>query len=591
VSLLFNGIGVSRGFAIGKVHLLQRDQLEIAQQQIEAQQISAEIERFLLAVEVALQQLRSVRDNIPHNTPAEISEFIDTHLLMLDDPMLKDAPTRIIAEQQCNAEWALKLQRDAVVSVFDNMEDPYLRTRKDDIDHVVQRIQRVLLKKERLLGEQDNPLSRHGSIIIADDLSPADMVIMQHQGIVGFITESGGPLSHTAILARSLGIPAIVGVHKARHYIMDGEEIILNGYSGLILASPDDKAITHFRSQQQAQELHLQQLNGLKKADTLTLDGTPVILHANIESSHDIEALHAVNAHGVGLYRTEFLYLNRNDIPSEEEHYQNYLNIVTALQGAPLTIRTVDLGADKKMQSDDERALAHNPALGLRGIRRCLNEPALFMPQLRAILRASAKGSVKILLPMISNLSEIQQSLELLEVAKQSLQYSGLPFDAEIEVGAMIEVPAAAISAHDFAQAVDFLSIGTNDLIQYTLAMDRIDDEVNYLYDPLHPAVLTLINHVIEAGKSAKIPISMCGEMAGDPRYVRLLLSLGLRTFSMPPNSILEVKQVINNSHLSNLKESAQAILHCSEPLQQAALLQQLNLGIEPHDFYNPNAL
>jgi len=584
MSLLFNGIGVSRGFAIGNVHLLQRDQLEIAQQQIEEQQINAEIERFLLAVEAALQQLRSIRDNIPHNTPNEISEFIDTHLLMLDDPMLKDAPTRIIAEQQCNAEWALKLQRDAVVSVFDRMEDPYLRTRKDDIDHVVQRIQRVLLKKELPLNEQNTP--HRNAIVVTDDLSPADMIIMQHQGIVGFITESGGPLSHTAILARSLGIPAIVGVHKARHHIMDGEEIILNGYSGLILASPNDKAIEHFRSQQQAQEQQRRQLNGLKDADALTLDGTPVILHANIESKHDIDALHAVNAHGVGLYRTEFLYLNRNDIPCEEEHYQNYLNIVTALQGAPLTIRTVDLGADKGIQSDAERPLAHNPALGLRGIRRCLNEPALFMPQLRAILRASAKGSVKILLPMISNLSEIHQSLELLEVAKQSLQYSGLPFDPEIEVGAMIEVPAAAISAHDFAQVVDFLSIGTNDLIQYTLAMDRIDDEVNYLYDPLHPAVLTLINHVIEAGKSAKIPISMCGEMAGDPRYVRLLLSLGLRTFSMPPNSILEVKQVINNSHLDALKESAQAILHCSEPLQQSTLLQQLNLGIEPQDFY-----
>ncbi|MDQ7017329.1 MAG: phosphoenolpyruvate--protein phosphotransferase [Gammaproteobacteria bacterium] len=589
MSLLFNGIGVSRGFAIGKVHLLQRDQLDISQQQLEQQHVNAEIERFLAAVDLALQQLRSVRDNIPHNTPIEISEFIDTHLLMLDDPMLKEAPTRIIIEQQCNAEWALKLQRDAVVEVFERMDDPYLRTRKDDIDHVVQRIQRILLKKEPL-EEPENISFLHGSIVIADDLTPADMIVMQHQGIVGFITESGGPLSHTAILARSLGIPAIVGVHQARHYIKDGEEVILNGYSGLILATPDDKAITHFRSQQQAQEQQRLQLNGLKDADTITLDGTPVILHANIESAHDIDALHAVKAHGVGLYRTEFLYLNRNDIPSEEEHYQNYLNMVTALQGAPLTIRTVDLGADKEIQSDNKRPLAHNPALGLRGIRRCLNEPALFMPQLRAILRASAKGPVKILLPMISNLSEIHQSLELLEVSKQSLQYSGLPFDPQIEVGAMIEVPAAAISAHYFAQAVDFLSIGTNDLIQYTLAMDRIDDEVNYLYDPLHPAVLTLINHVIEAGKSAKIPVSMCGEMAGDPRYVRLLLSLGLRTFSMPPNSVLEVKQVINNSHLDNLKESAQAILHCSEPLQQATLLQQLNLGIEPQSVYSQAA-
>ncbi len=577
---MFNGIGVSRGFGIGEAQILERDQPEVAEITLPESALGQEVERFHTAVEHARTQLRNVLDLIPRDTPGEIESFIESHLLMLNDPMMHDGPIRIIRELRCNAEWALKQQRDAIVSVFEAMDDPYLRTRKDDVEHVMRRIQQALHNPE---GESkpEAPQDWHGRIVVADDLTPADTVHMQHQGVAGFITESGGQLSHTAILARSLGIPAVIGVHEARRYMRNGETLIIDGQSGLVIASPNRATVAHYEERSDALKRRIHELISLRDAPAVTLDGDPVTLQANIEIREDIEALRKVNAAGVGLYRTEFMYMNRSDVPDEEEHYETYIAVVRELRGAPLTIRTVDIGADKEIDDDQVGPLAHNPAMGLRGIRRCLIDPTLFIPQLRAILRASAKGPINIMFPMLTTVSEVRQTLALLEDVKASLRREGERFDESIPVGGMIEVPAAAVSAHQFAEHLNFLSIGTNDLIQYSLAIDRIDDQVNYLYDPLHPAVLILIKRVIDAGRTASIPVSMCGEMAGDPRYVRLLLSLGLRDFSVPPNAILEVRQVINSTLLADVLRYAEKIIASSDPEQQNALLEEMNAGVD----------
>lgn len=357
--------------------------------------------------------------------------------------------------------------------------------------------------------------------------------------------------------------------------------VIMDGSLGLLLADPNEKTVTYFAAKKNQYLRKRRELNRIKDALPITACGTHITLQANIETEEDIRALRQVNATGVGLYRTEFLYLNRKDLPSEEEHYKNYLKIVRALKGAPLTIRTVDLGADKETQQQKTGSLIHNPALGLRGIRRCLSEPGIFIPQLRAILRAATKGPINILLPMLTKIEEVLQLQRLIQTTQQALLNDGYKFAQNIPLGGMIEVPAAAIAATQFAQHLDFFSIGTNDLIQYTLAIDRIDDQVNYLYDPLHPGILNLIAMTIKAGNKAGIPVSMCGEMAGDQRYTRLLLALGLRNFSMPANSILEVKSIINHSNLDNLSRKARKIANCTDPLIQTALLEKLNSGCD----------
>ncbi len=580
MSLMFSGIGVSRGIAIGKVYRLHRDEIEIYETHLPSQNIPDEIIRFKNAVDNARQQLHNICNNIPLTVNMEISAFIEAHLLMLDDDMLAEGTERLIHERQCNAEWALKLQMETIGQVFDGMEDDYLATRKHDINMVFQRIQRALQHSDAP-GHENNPQAWQGQIVLADDLSPADTILMQHHGVAGFATESGGPLSHTAILARSLDIPAVVGLHGSRRYIRDGETVVIDGKLGLMLAAPSETAITHFTDKKRLFLNRRRALTKNRDAPAITPCGTEVVVQANIEIEEDIRALKRVNAVGVGLYRTEFLYMNRHDLPDEDEHYKNYAEIVRKLNGAELTIRTVDLGADKEIQHEQAGSLAHNPALGLRGVRRCLSEPGIFVPQLRGILRASARGPINILFPMLTNVEEILQLRRLIQSTKDSLREAGLNFDENIPIGGMIEVPSSAISAQQFARHLDFLSIGTNDLIQYTLAIDRIDDQVNYLYDPLHPAVLSLIVNIIKAGNAADIPVSMCGEMAGDVRYTRLLLALGLRNFSMPANSVLEVKNAINSSTLSALTRKARKIVNCPDPFIQARLLDKLNGGLD----------
>jgi len=577
MSITIPGTGVSRGIAIGPVHRLEGGEVDVYEAAIPRELIENEVARFRRAVRIARQQLKAIRNSIPETTRADISDFIDTHLLMLEDSMLTATPVELIRERQCNAEWALKSQRDALAAVFDEMDDPYLRTRMDDVDHVVSRIQRILLHEDTHTDPQDNEQLR-GAIVIAHDLTPAETALLHHQGVAGFITESGGPLSHTAILARSLGLPAIVGTHVTPHQIRDGDIVVLDAGEGILLTDVDDVTLKDYRRRQRDEIKRQNDLRRLKGKPAITVDGIHIQLHANVELLDDVLAARRAAADGIGLYRTEFLFMNRSDIPDEEEQLQQYLSVVKSLKGQPVTIRTLDLGADKRCGAEPPgEHISPNPALGLRAIRLCLKHADLFRPQLRAILRASAKGPVRMMIPMLSSASELTQVLALIDDVKQELQRQHLAFDWNIPIGGMIEVPAAALSAGLFARRLDFLSIGTNDLIQYTLAIDRVDDQVTYLYDPLHPAVLRLIKMVIDAGCTHDTPVAMCGEMAGDRRYTRLLLGMGLTELSLHPTALLEVKDVIHRCHVGKLQPVVHDILGTDDPQRIGELLEVLN--------------
>jgi len=573
LSIYISGIGVSKGIAIGEAYLIAREKIDVTQQTLPASKIKAEIKRFKKALKLANSQLHDIKKKIAKDTADDILVFIDTHLLMLEDPAFDEGTIANIKRFSCNAEWALQIQGERLVQVFDEMEDPYLRTRKDDVLHVVKRIQTALLGQ----SEEDDDISYRGKIIVTDDLTPADTIMMQHQKIAGFITEYGGPLSHTAILARNLGIPAIVGLHHARSLIHRGETLVIDGLAGTVINAPGKKSLKYYRGARRDEIAKRNLLNDLSGKPAITLDGKQITLHGNIDKPADIRTIKKYDDTGVGLYRTEMLFIELNQWPDQQTHLRTYKRAVKALKGKPLTIRTMDLGADKEIQDTiDHGPMAHNPAMGLRAIRRCLKEPQDFMPQLLAILRASAFGPVRIMIPMLTNIDEVDQVLGLIEEAKEFLKKKNIAFDNKIPVGAMIEVPAAALAADAFASKLDFLSIGTNDLIQYTLAIDRIDDEVNYLFNPLHPAVLRLIQMTIDAGKKAGIPVSMCGEMASDTLYTRLLLGMGLEYFSVQANALLEVKHIIVHSTLKNLQDEAKEIMQMHDTDEIKSRVQQL---------------
>ncbi len=579
MNLHLSGIGISRGIVSGRVMRLS-DWPEVTERRMPPRQVEAEATRYLSALKHADEELGTIRTEIPPGSPPEIAGFIEAHQLMLRDSTLSSAVVEIIRTRRCNAEWALKLQRDELVAAFESMENPYLRSRRDDVDQVASRVQRLLAegagkrKPGNACGDDNTPL-----ILVAEDISPADIISIPHRGVAAFVTEMGGPLSHTAILARSLRIPAVVGVHHARRLLREGETLIIDGKRGTVVASPDEPTLKAFRRQAREDRRHQQHLRQLKSAPARTRDGKHISLQANIELPDDISAARRINAEGVGLYRTEFLYLNREDLPDEQEQLRAYRKVIRAMKGAPVTIRTLDLGADKPLDRERSGHVSPNPDLGLRAIRLCLNEPALFRPQLRALLRASAHGPLRIMLPMIASLNELHRVKALIREIQTELDEDGLRYDPDVPVGIMIEVPAAALAARLLAPHVDFFSIGTNDLIQYTLAIDRADEEVNYLYDPLHPAVLQLIDMTISAGKRAGIPVSMCGEMAGDPGYTRLLLGLGLNEFSVPPTTLLEVKHLISTSDSSELGRHCQRILRSSSPERINRMLAELNRG------------
>ena len=576
MALMMNGLGVSKGIAIGGVHILHRNSLEVYERTIKQSQIKSEIQRFNSAIKRASQQLKKIQNSIPAGAPKDIASFIESHLLMLDDAMLSSAPIDIIKENRCNAEWALQLQRDKLIAVFELMEDEYLKTRQDDIDHVINLIQKMLYDQKYEVEKEIQTL--RGSIVVADDLTPADTVVLQHQSIAGFITELGGPLSHTAIIARSLGIPAIVGVQDARQLLKNNEQIIIDGAEGMILAGVDEKTIREYKHKRKVQKDERRKLQTLRDVDAKTRDGISINLQANIELSEDTKTLKPSGAMGVGLYRTEFLYIDRDEPASEKEQFSAYKKVIRALKGLPVTIRTLDLGAEKEFDPKYKGPMVQNPALGLRGLRRSLKDTELFKCQLRAILRASVYGPVRIMFPMITSENELFSSYRILDQAKQELLDEGTDFDPDIPIGIMIEVPAAALLAQRFAKQCDFLSIGTNDLIQYSLAIDRIDESVNYLYDPLHPAVLKLIHLTLKAGEKANIPVAMCGEMAGDPRYTRLLLGMGLKNFSAHPATLLEIKSIINTCRIDKLEKPIKKILSVTtSPAQIHILVDELN--------------
>ncbi len=577
MTIAIQGIGASKGIATGGIYIFERNSLDVIERPIPPGKIDLEVGRFRQAVTRAKLQLTDIKGKIPAESAAEVTAFIDTHLLMLQDSAVTEVPVDIIRERQCNAEWALKLQRDALVGVFDAMDDPYLRARRDDVNHVVNRVQRALSNYDGGTKLSEDGFLK-GKVIVAGDLTPSDTVLMQHQGIAAFVTEFGGPNSHTAILARSLRIPAIVGIHRARHYFVDDETAVVDGRQGVILLDADSRIYRHYRKCQRDAQRHVLQRRRLRRRPVVSSDGEVISLHANIELPDDVDQAVDVGAEGIGLYRTEFLFMNRSSPPDEEEQYEAYARVVRAMRGRPVTIRTLDLGADKTVDGVRPGGPASaNPALGLRAIRLCLKEQGLFRPQLRAILRASALGPVRMMLPMLSSIHEVRQVFLILAECRRELGAENKAFDADLSVGAMIEVPAAALCADIFARELDFLSIGTNDLIQYAIAIDRVDDEVSYLYDPLHLGVLRLIQMTIRAGAKTQVPVAMCGEMAGDVLFTRLLLGLGLREFSVHPNAVLEVKQAITASHIGKLKKLAARVMRTVKPEGRTALVDEIN--------------
>ena len=575
--LTLHGTGVSSGLAIGKAFVLHRERPEIPEYVLPKHLVADEVMRFRQALEAARRQLTHIRDHIPRSAPAEIASIMDTHLLILQDKMISEVPLDLITRHQYNAEWALRAQGDALVAVFEQMDDPYLRNRKTDVSQVVDRVLRILLAAEAEHEQISGALE--GRIVIANDLSPADTVLLKHNRVAAFVTNLGGPISHTAILARNLEIPAIVAVHNATRYVRDGEELIVDGKLGVLIVSPEKPIVAEYRQRQKEIVALKRELATLKQSPAVTRDGVPIGLLANIELPDDIKTVNKVAAGGVGLYRTEFLFMNRPDLPDEDEQLRAYIKVVKALAGKPVTIRTLDLGADKRtdggaMEHDN---IAANPALGLRAVRLCLHDTSLFRPQLRAILRASAYGDVRMMIPMLSSVDELYRVLDLLAEVEAELAREGHKFNPDMPVGGMIEVPAAAVAADLFAPQLDFLSIGTNDLIQYTLAIDRVDDAVSYLYDPLHPSVLRLIEMTLRAGANAGIPVAMCGEMAGDTRYTRLLLGLGLREFSMHPSGLLQVKKIVLESEIARLEERAAEVMRARDTNELHALVERMN--------------
>lgn len=562
-----HGTGIGRGVAVGTALIWDQNRSAIPMHRLAAAEIDKEIARFTHAIALVRSELKRVQDTLPDSAPPETAAFIDVHLMMLDDPVIAKEPITSISEQKLNAEWALKNHSDTLIAFFDGISDPYLRTKKEDVAQVVDRIMDVLLRSDTVVphGAQDLDQPLDGRIIVARDVSPADAIMLRHRNMAAFITSLGGPISHTAILARSLGIPAIVGMHEVLSTIRDGDSLIVDAASGAVIIEPDANALEFFERREDEHRDRQSRLANILSHKIVTQDNEPVTLLANIELPDDLAALGDSGAAGVGLYRTEFLFMNRNEPPSEEEQYEAYCHVLKSVQG-PVTIRTLDLGADKQVGGGRvEPKVQMTPALGLRAIRLCLSEPSLFKPQLRAIFRAAVFGQARVMIPMLSSLQELEQSLAIIREVRAELERENIPFSSEVPIGGMIEVPAAAISADLFARKLDFLSIGTNDLIQYTLAIDRVDDSVNYLYDPLHPSVLRLIQTVLAAGREAGIPVAMCGEMAGDTHFTRLLLGLGLREFSMEPSQMLEVRQQILESRIGSVEPLARTILACTD--------------------------
>ena len=583
MTFAIHGLPVARGVAIGRAVLVASSRLDVAHTFIQPAQVEGEIARLSAARDAVMEELQRLLATMPKDAPGELAGVLEVHLLLLQDPSMGADIRRWVTERHYNAEWALTSQLEVLTRQFDQMEDEYLRERKADVEQVVERVLRHLkgaalpvtaaaARREprqhdlALDDTLDVPL-----VLVAHDLSPADMLQFKQSVYAGFVTDVGGKTSHTAIVARSMDIPAVVGARSASQLVRQDDWVIIDGDAGVMIVDPSPIILAEYGYKQRQGELERGRLARLKNTPAVTLDGQRIDLLANIEEPGDTAAALAVGAVGVGLFRSEFLFMGRQGkLPGEEEQYVAYRAAVEGMHGLPVTIRTVDVGADKPLDESRHDAAHLNPALGQRAIRWCLAEPAMFLAQLRAILRAAAHGKVLMLIPMLAHAREIRQTLELLDKAREQLDQRGAVY-GQVLLGAMIEVPAAALSLRLFLRYFDYLSIGTNDLTQYTLAIDRADESVANLYDQLHPAVLRLVADTIAEGARLGKPVAVCGEMAGDPAMTRLLLGMGLRSFSMHPSQILLVKQEVLRADAGKLAPWAHAVLDSDEP---SALLE-----------------
>lgn len=572
-----HGQAVSRGIAIGRAVIVASSRMDVAHYFVTTEQVQAEIERLRSARNAVVEEIERVQQSLEalgsNDAHPELTALLDVHLMLLQDEQLTSGVKHWIVERHYNAEWALTSQLEVIARQFDEMEDPYLRERKADLEQVVERMLRVMRGMVSPVATSAAPVSHDSStevplVLIAHDLSPADMLQFKQSVFAGFVTDVGGKTSHTAIVARSMDIPAVVGARSASHLIAQDDWVIIDGDAGVVVIDPSPVLLAEYGFKQRQGEVERERLARLKNTPAVTLDGQKIELLANIEQPEDTVAALKAGAVGVGLFRTEFLFMGRNGkLPDEEEQYAAYRRALEGMQGLPVTIRTVDVGADKPLDRGASRAGDDylNPALGLRAIRWSLADPAMFLVQLRAILRAAAHGAVNLLVPMLAHASEIRQTLALVQRAREQLDGLGQVY-GPVRLGAMIEVPAAALTVPLFLRHFDFLSIGTNDLIQYTLAIDRADEAVSHLYDPVHPAVLQLLASTITQCHAQGKGVSVCGEMAGDVAMTRLLLGLGLRSFSMHPSQILAVKQQILRCDTGKLATWAQTVLAADDP-------------------------
>jgi phosphotransferase system enzyme I (PtsI) len=582
MTFAIHGLAVARGIAIGRAVLVASSRVDVAHYFVKPEEVPDELARLKKARDAVQQELQQLHDNLPKDAPPELSAILEVHLMMVQDTMLADGVSGWVSDRLYNAEWALTSQLDVVARQFDEMDDPYLRERKGDLEQVVERLLRYIkgeaqamssvTKRTSATKQQDLQLDDAMDVplvLVAHDLSPADMLQFKQSVFTGFITDVGGKTSHTAIVARSLDIPAVVGARTASQLVRQDDWVIIDGDAGVVIVDPSPIILAEYSFKQRQAELERERLSRLRHTPSVTLDNQRVELLANIEMPEDAPQALDVGAVGVGLFRSEFLFMGREGaLPDEEEQYAAYRRAVEGMKGLPVTIRTVDIGADKPLDRTPKDEAHLNPALGLRAIRWSLADPAMFLTQLRAILRAAAHGQVHLLIPMLAHKAEIEQTLALLNQARAQLDARGVPF-GPLKIGAMIEIPAAALSVKMFLRYFDFLSIGTNDLIQYTLAIDRADESVAHLYDPLHPAVLRLVADTIAEARAQNKNVCVCGEMAGDPGVTRLLLGLGLRSFSMHPTQILAVKQEVLRADTTRLQAWAQSVVDSDEPAQR----------------------
>lgn len=556
MTLALTGHGVADGIAIGQAHLAERSEVEIGEYRIGENEVEREIERYRQATRDAALLLESLADKLSPDTAATAIEIISTHVFMLQDHEFSESVEARIRGELCNAEWALQAKLEEILTEFRHIDDQYIRSRGEDVAQAVRLVQQQLTEKSEAEPLPHIPDRLAQTLVVASDLTPGELAALHQRGVAGIITEHGSPYSHTAIMAGSLNIPAVLGVRLARELLKEGETLVMDGRLGLVYADPNKSLLSHYEDARRRSARSRLALDAVRDKPSISLDGQVVSLQANAERIDELRAAIEDGAEGVGLYRTEFLFLGAQ-VPDEEAQFAAYCEALEVLGGRTLTIRTLDLGADKSLEGKSaiSAPAAANPALGLRAVRLCLRDTEMFKTQLRAILRTSARGPVRCLIPMLTSVHEVRMVRALIDEACEELGQLGLPYDERMPLGGMIEVPAAALSTGDLARHLDFLSVGTNDLLQYVLAADRVDEQVAHLYDPQHPGVVQLLQHIIDSAAARKVPVAVCGELAGDRRYVRLLLALGLREFSMHANRILEVKQIVIDTDIGKTRQ------------------------------------